>query len=51
MNYEEADDIVKLPCNDKHIFHYDCLDAWIGSVQNKNEEPRCPLCRKEIDLN
>jgi peroxin-10 len=34
--------VAELNCNEKHIFHADCIAEW---VEKKNE---CPLCRQPI---
>ena len=31
-----------------HIYHSQCLNAWIVSKQDRNEVPNCPMCRAEI---
>ena len=42
--YGEDDIVTKLSCNDKHIFHEQCIGGWIQ--QGKNS---CPICRAPID--
>ncbi len=32
-----------------HIFHKDCVDSWFKYQKRQNEDPNCPICRKEID--
>lgn len=39
---EDRDEVREL-CNCEHVFHRDCLDAWIGQSQST-----CPLCRSEL---
>ncbi|XP_061999639.1 probable E3 ubiquitin-protein ligase RHA4A [Rosa rugosa] len=43
MNSMEGRDEVRELCNCEHVFHRDCLDAWIGQPQLT-----CPLCRSEL---
>lgn len=43
MNVIEGSDEVRELCNCEHVFHRDCLDAWIGQAQLT-----CPLCRSEL---
>ncbi|XP_061999694.1 ERAD-associated E3 ubiquitin-protein ligase HRD1-like [Rosa rugosa] len=43
MNSMEGRDEVRELCNCEHVFHRDCLDAWIGQAQLT-----CPLCRSEL---
>jgi hypothetical protein len=42
VDFTETDDIIPLPCDEKHYFHQDCIKQWLE--QNNN----CPLCKKEI---
>jgi hypothetical protein len=42
LDFQESDEIVPLPCDEKHYFHQDCIKAWL----EKNNT--CPLCKKEI---
>lgn len=42
--YSEEDIVTKLKCNEKHVFHTDCISEWIR--QGKNS---CPVCREPID--
>ena len=51
VDFVKYDAISILPCSDKHIFHDDCIDAWINHAKGKNTKPECPLCRKEIEDN
>ena len=37
-----GDKVAQLSCDGKHIFHTECLKAWV----EKNSI--CPMCRKEI---
>lgn len=41
-NFKEDDKVVVLPCNIKHLYHSECIYAWI------KKKPICPLCKKEI---
>lgn len=43
MEYGENDIVTKLECNEKHIFHEQCISSWIQ--QGKNS---CPICRAPI---
>ena len=29
VSYEENDDIIYLPCHEKHFFHADCIKKWL----------------------
>ena len=42
LDFKENDDISQLPCG--HIFHSDAILKWL-----KNEDSRCPVCRKGVD--
>ena len=41
-NFNDDDDVIKIPCN--HIFHKNCIKSWVCEESNK-----CPICRVEID--
>jgi hypothetical protein len=37
------DDLIKvLPCDNRHIFHPECIDPWFKRKTN------CPLCKKDM---
>ena len=38
INYTEDDKVVKLTCDGRHIYHYECIKLWI-----KTREV-CPIC-------
>ena len=42
MDFTERDEIIPLPCDEKHYFHEPCIKDWLK--QNNN----CPLCKKPI---
>ena len=42
--FEEGDEIACLPC--EHIFNKDAILKWL-----KNEDSRCPVCRKKLPSN
>ena len=42
--YIDEDIVTKLSCNEKHIFHEECISSWIK--QGKNS---CPICRAPIN--
>ena len=41
-NFNDDDDVIKIPCN--HIFHKNCIKSWVCEESNK-----CPICRVEVD--
>lgn len=43
-NYEVGDEIKQLQCHPSHVFHRQCLDAWMKTRLT------CPLCRVAIVL-
>ena len=42
--YGEDDIVTKLECNERHVFHEQCISSWIS--QGKNS---CPICRAPIN--
>lgn len=42
-NFEAEENVVQLTCDNKHIFHQQCLEGW---ALTKME---CPICRKSIE--
>ena len=38
----EGTQVVKLPCDDKHVYHTACIEQWL--VRN----PVCPICRANV---
>lgn len=43
--YNSDDKVIKLPCDRRHIFHYDCLELWL-----ENGRCICPICRETINV-
>jgi hypothetical protein len=41
IDFEEGDDLRILPCDGKHRFHKDCVDAWLLELSSS-----CPICRE-----
>ena len=44
-DFKDSDEVVTLPCNSNHIFHYNCLDELLEYKAQLNEAPVCPYCR------
>jgi hypothetical protein len=42
--FKQEDEIIKLPCDQRHIFHSICIQEWL----KKNNS--CPLCKKPITM-
>ena len=40
--FKESEIISELPCDSRHIFHYDCLALWLHTKQI------CPLCKQPV---
>tara|TARA_Y100001972_G_C7408026_1_gene211670 strand:- start:109 stop:522 length:414 start_codon:yes stop_codon:yes gene_type:complete len=38
---------LSLECS--HVFHYDCLSAWVSSEKEKGRYAKCPVCRGGLD--
>ena len=34
VDFVKMDAISILPCNEKHVFHDECIDAWISNSKN-----------------
>ena len=39
--------VTPLPCSEKHLFHTVCLKGWLT---RDDQENKCPICRKLIDV-
>lgn len=46
MDFEDEDEIKQLNCHNLHIFHPECIEAWIRKNQ---KEAECPFCRKNVE--
>jgi hypothetical protein len=42
IEYQPEDEVVQLPCDERHFFHADCITTWLRSNNS------CPLCKKPI---
>ena len=42
VQYEEGDELITLPCDNRHIFHEKCIETWLKSNNT------CPLCKTPI---
>ena len=40
--FDEAKEIIRLPCDDKHIFHAHCIGEWM------ERNTTCPLCKVDV---
>ena len=41
-NFKNNDRVIQLSCNNKHVFHSDCIKTWIM------KKTICPMCRTEL---
>jgi len=47
----DASEVTELRCGNRHRFHRSCITTWmVASLAINNGVPRCPLCRKNIDV-
>ena len=44
-NFTQEQDIIRLPCNNNHIFHAHCIGEWM------ERNTTCPLCKIDISNN
>ena len=42
LDYTKKDEIICLPCDEKHYFHTKCISEWLKRNNN------CPLCKSTI---
>ncbi len=42
MEFNTTNDVVILPCSDKHMFHELCIKGWL------NLKSTCPICRHDL---
>lgn len=40
-DFKPEDDVIRLPCNGEHVFHFLCINEWF----EKSKKNTCPLCR------
>lgn len=40
--FKAAETVITLPCNNKHVFHENCIKGWLESNNS------CPLCKAPI---
>lgn len=43
-DFAEGEEIIELPCDKKHYYHVECIQAWISGERKVT----CPICRKDI---
>jgi hypothetical protein len=41
--YTPDENVTKLDCNERHMFHSKCIESWISQGHNS-----CPVCRAPI---
>ena len=46
IDLKQIDSCTELDC--KHIYHDRCLKEWCNTCIDNDNEPNCPLCRKDI---
>lgn len=44
QNFYPEEDIMILPCNNKHAFHKGCIENWFKM------STKCPMCRKDLSV-
>lgn len=56
--FEATDKVVQLKCNNCHIFHFECMEQYLMSLERSeafagddlHKGRPCPLCRREIEI-
>ncbi|TNV73517.1 hypothetical protein FGO68_gene10530 [Halteria grandinella] len=43
MDFQQSEEVTPLICDERHLYHTKCIEAWIRTGQNT-----CPYCRKQI---
>ena len=46
MEFDDDENVIVLPCDDRHFFHKECIVNWFRSATNY--EILCPLCKTDI---
>jgi len=44
IEYDEPSELIRLPCDSKHVFHSSCIRSWLMKQKS------CPLCIVDIDV-
>jgi hypothetical protein len=42
IEFEKTDEIAELKCDERHYFHYKCIELWF------KQKLQCPLCKHEV---
>ena len=42
-DFKDDDQLSELACDDRHIFHTECIQKWLET------DLRCPICKKDVD--
>ena len=42
-DFKDEDQLSELACDDRHIFHTECIQKWLET------DLRCPICKKDVD--
>mmetsp|Transcript_39279 Transcript_39279/g.29004 ORF Transcript_39279/g.29004 Transcript_39279/m.29004 type:complete len:118 (+) Transcript_39279:632-985(+) len=43
LDFQQDEEVTPLLCDERHLYHTTCIEAWIKQGHNS-----CPLCRKPI---
>ena len=43
-SFAPEDDVTELECDERHIFHTDCLRPWL------EKQLSCPICRTRVKI-
>ena len=46
--FTENDEVSELKCDERHIFHTECIKMWMKSDAENNL--KCPICKREVNV-